>query len=248
MFVLSPTAEPDRPRPDDPVRLRRLRHPAARPATRRPSSRGSRPAACTPSPNLRGGGEEGEEWHRAGMLGNKQNVFDDFHAAAEWLIAQGWTTRRPARHLRRQQRRPARRRRHDAAPRPVRRRRLRRPAARHDPLHDLRARGRRGRSSTATPRYAEQFALAARLLAVPPRHRGHGLPGDDVHGLRQRHAHGPDARTQDVRRRCSTRRRARARSCCAPRATSGTGPARCRSRSTRRPTRSRSSPTGRGSS
>jgi prolyl oligopeptidase len=42
---------------------------------------------------LRGGGEEGEEWHRAGMLGHKQNVFDDFHAAAEWLIAEGWTTR-----------------------------------------------------------------------------------------------------------------------------------------------------------
>ena len=43
--------------------------------------------------NLRGGAEEGEEWHRAGMLGNKQNVFDDFHAAAEWLVDQGWTTR-----------------------------------------------------------------------------------------------------------------------------------------------------------
>jgi prolyl oligopeptidase len=42
--------------------------------------------------NLRGGSEEGEEWHRAGMLGNKQNVFDDFHAAAEKLIADGWTT------------------------------------------------------------------------------------------------------------------------------------------------------------
>jgi prolyl oligopeptidase len=42
---------------------------------------------------LRGGGEEGEEWHRAGMLDRKQNVFDDFHAAAEYLIADGVTTR-----------------------------------------------------------------------------------------------------------------------------------------------------------
>ncbi|KOG37048.1 prolyl oligopeptidase family serine peptidase [Streptomyces resistomycificus] len=41
---------------------------------------------------LRGGGEEGEEWHRAGMRENKQRVFDDFHAAAEALIDGGWTT------------------------------------------------------------------------------------------------------------------------------------------------------------
>jgi prolyl oligopeptidase len=42
--------------------------------------------------NLRGGSEEGEGWHRAGMLDKKQNVFDDFHSAAEKLIADGWTT------------------------------------------------------------------------------------------------------------------------------------------------------------
>ncbi|GAA3620045.1 prolyl oligopeptidase family serine peptidase [Kineosporia mesophila] len=41
---------------------------------------------------LRGGSEEGEDWHRAGMLGHKQNVFDDFHAAAEHLISQQWTS------------------------------------------------------------------------------------------------------------------------------------------------------------
>ena len=40
---------------------------------------------------LRGGGEFGETWHRAGMLENKPNVFDDFIAAAEWLIANGYT-------------------------------------------------------------------------------------------------------------------------------------------------------------
>ncbi len=41
---------------------------------------------------LRGGDEEGEQWHRAGMLGAKQNVFDDFLAAAAALVAGGWTT------------------------------------------------------------------------------------------------------------------------------------------------------------
>jgi prolyl oligopeptidase len=61
--------------------------PSYNPATRLWLDRGGVLAVA----NLRGGGEYGEEWHEAGMRERKQNVFDDFVAAAEWLVAEGWT-------------------------------------------------------------------------------------------------------------------------------------------------------------
>jgi prolyl oligopeptidase len=42
---------------------------------------------------LRGGYEHGESWHQAGRRANKQNVFDDFHAAADWLVDKGYVSR-----------------------------------------------------------------------------------------------------------------------------------------------------------
>lgn len=91
MVVVAPTKEPDQPRPSVLYGY------------------GGFGAALTPAysaalltwveaggvyaiTNLRGGSEEGEEWHRAGMRDRKQNVFDDFHCAAERLVADGWTT------------------------------------------------------------------------------------------------------------------------------------------------------------
>ena len=92
MFVLSPTAEPDSPRPTVlygyggfDVSLT----PAYSASTLAWVEAGGVWAVA----NLRGGAEEGEEWHRAGMREHKQNVFDDFHAAGDHLVAAGWTTR-----------------------------------------------------------------------------------------------------------------------------------------------------------
>ncbi|MFM8772479.1 MAG: prolyl oligopeptidase family serine peptidase [Actinomycetota bacterium] len=92
MFILSPTEEPDQPRPTILYGYGGFGIPLS-PGYSATILSWVEAGGVWAVANLRGGGEEGEEWHRAGMLGNKQNVFDDFHAAAEFLIDNGWTTR-----------------------------------------------------------------------------------------------------------------------------------------------------------
>jgi prolyl oligopeptidase len=94
MFVISATAEPagpDRPRPTILTGYGGFGHsltPGYSPEAIAWVAAGGVYAVA----NLRGGGEEGEDWHRAGMLDQKQNTFDDFHAAADELVATGWST------------------------------------------------------------------------------------------------------------------------------------------------------------
>jgi prolyl oligopeptidase len=91
MFVISPTGRPDVPRP---VLLTGY---GGFGATMSPRYRSLvlawvRAGGVFAWPGLRGGGEEGEEWHRAGSGPHKQNTFDDFFAATDHLVEAGWTT------------------------------------------------------------------------------------------------------------------------------------------------------------
>lgn len=91
MFVISPSTTPDKPRPTILYGYGGFGLPLS-PGFSASILAWVEAGGVYVVTNLRGGGEEGEQWHRDGMLGNKQNVFDDFHAAAEYLIAQGWTS------------------------------------------------------------------------------------------------------------------------------------------------------------
>ena len=70
------------------LRLRRVQHPAHSPAFSVEYAVWMDMGGVVAVANLRGGGEYGEAWHLAGKKDKKQNVFDDFIAAAEWLIAE----------------------------------------------------------------------------------------------------------------------------------------------------------------
>ncbi|MFL6131083.1 MAG: prolyl oligopeptidase family serine peptidase [Mycobacteriales bacterium] len=92
MFVVAPAGEPDRPRPTVLYGYGGFNN--ALTPTYTPSMLAWVEAGGVWAiANLRGGSEHGEEWHRAGMRERKQNVFDDYIAAAERLLADGWTTR-----------------------------------------------------------------------------------------------------------------------------------------------------------
>ncbi len=95
MFIVSP-AVPTAPRPDRP-RPTLLTGYGGFALSRAPAYTASALAWVSAGgvwaqASLRGGGEEGEDWHRAGMREHKRNYFDDFHAAAQALVDGGWTT------------------------------------------------------------------------------------------------------------------------------------------------------------
>jgi prolyl oligopeptidase len=91
LFVLSGTGRPDRPRPTVLYGYGGF-NVALTPAYSAQALSWVAAGGVWAVANLRGGSEHGEEWHRAGMRERKQNVFDDFAAAAEHLVTGGWTT------------------------------------------------------------------------------------------------------------------------------------------------------------
>ncbi|MBB5825966.1 prolyl oligopeptidase family serine peptidase [Micromonospora carbonacea] len=92
LFLISRTGRPDRPRPVILTGYGGFGISMA-PAYSPQAAAWVEAGGVVAIAGLRGGGEEGEQWHRAGRGNLKQNTFDDFHAAGDHLVARGWTTR-----------------------------------------------------------------------------------------------------------------------------------------------------------
>ena len=145
--------------------------------------------------NLRGGGEYGEAWHRAGMLGRKQNVFDDFAAAAEYLLAERITTRERFAIAGRSNGGLL------VAASIVQHPGLFRAAVVGVPLADMVRYHRLQLARLWIPEYGSPedrrgVRLAFRLFALPPRRRRRRLPGHSDPLGRVRHTGRPHARAQ----------------------------------------------------
>ena len=229
----------DRAVPDPPRRRRRRARTCRRSSTataaspsprrrcgRRRSPPGARPAGCTPSPGCAAGSRRARRGTTPAGGRNKQNVFDDFHAAADWLVGDGPRRPRPPGRPRTVERRPARRRRPDPAPRPVPGRVVRRAAARHDPLPAVPHRPAVDRASTATP-----TSPRSSPGCTPTRRT---TTSSTARATRRRCSRRPRATPASTRctparwrRCCRPRRRARTsgRSCCSRRAAPATASA-----------------------
>ena len=110
--------------------------------------------------NMRGGSEYGEAWHEAGMKEKKQNVFDDFIGAAEFLVRQGYASAADARHHGRIERRAAGGRGHGAAAGAVRRGAAGRRRDGHAPLPEVQRRRGVGHRVPARPRIRRRSRIS----------------------------------------------------------------------------------------
>ena len=130
--------------------------------------------------NIRGGGEFGPQWHRAGLKEHRQRIYDDFIAVAEELITTEDHVAASPRDHGRQQRRTARRRRADAAPGALQRGRRSGAPARHAALQQTpRRRELDGRIRRS--RQAGGVGVHLEVLAVPERPAGHEVSEGAVH-------------------------------------------------------------------
>ena len=176
-------------------------------------------------PNMRGGGEYGRAWHEAALKTRRQNAFDDYIAAARWLVSAGYTTPVQARLARQQQRRSARRRHRHAGTRGLRSRLLPRAPPRHAALPEVRP-PERGDRRIRLARRSRRGRVSRRLFAVPQRPSRSPLSRDDVRAGAERPARAAARSAQDGRQAPGRSAPGRALSSCCRSGTPDTAAAR----------------------